>query len=79
VLQGVGAGATIGTQDRRLATTESVTTCLSSHNVQEIRTLCSEIPVIAKGRVVYTGSTQALGGDIDTFKEKLVALLTHGA
>ena len=56
-----------------------MTTRLSSHNVQEIRTLCSEIPVIAKGRVVYTGSTQALGGDIDTFKEKLVALLTHGA
>ena len=56
-----------------------MTTRLSSHNVQEIRTLCSEILLIAKGRLVYTGSAQALGGDIDTFKEKLVALLTHGA
>jgi ABC-2 type transport system ATP-binding protein len=64
---------------RRLATTESVTTFLSSHDAQEIRTLCSEVGVIAKGRVVYTGPTQALGGDIDTFEEKLIALLTPGA
>jgi len=63
---------------RRLATTEGVTTFLSSHDAQEIRTLCSEISVIAKGRLVYTGPTQALGSDIDTFEEKLIALLTHG-
>jgi ABC-2 type transport system ATP-binding protein len=36
---------------RRLATTEGVTTFLSSHDAQEIRTLCSEISVIAKGRL----------------------------
>ena len=63
---------------RRMATTEGVTTFLSSHDAQEIRTLCSEISVIAKGRLVYTGPTQALGSDIDTFEEKLIALLTHG-
>jgi ABC-type multidrug transport system ATPase subunit len=63
---------------RKLAETESVTTFLSSHDAQEIRTLCSEISVIARGRLVYTGPTQALGGDIDTFEEKLIALLTHG-
>jgi hypothetical protein len=28
--------------------------------------------------LVYTGPTQALGSDIDTFEEKLIALLTHG-
>jgi ABC-2 type transport system ATP-binding protein len=62
---------------RRLASTENVTTFLSSHDAQEIRTLCSEISVIAQGRLVYTGPTQALGSDIDTFEEQLVALLTH--
>jgi ABC-2 type transport system ATP-binding protein len=64
---------------QRLATTESVTTFLSSHDAQEIRTLCSEISVIAKGRLVYTGPTHVLGADIDTFEERLIALLTHGA
>ena len=39
---------------RRLAATENVTTFLSSHDAQEIRSLCSEISVIANGRVVYT-------------------------
>jgi ABC-2 type transport system ATP-binding protein len=62
---------------RRLAATENVTTFLSSHDAQEIRTLCSEISVIAKGRLVYTGPTHALGSDIDTFEEQLIALLTH--
>ena len=64
---------------RRLAATENVTTFLSSHDAQEIRTLCSEISVIAKGRLVYTGATGALGSDIDTFEERLIALLTHGS
>jgi ABC-2 type transport system ATP-binding protein len=64
---------------RRLATTENVTTFLSSHDAQEIRTLCSQISVIAKGRLVYAGPTRTLGGDIDSFEERLVALLTHGS
>jgi ABC-type multidrug transport system ATPase subunit len=64
---------------RRLAATERVTTFLSSHDAQEIRTLCTEISVIAKGRLVYTGPAQALGGDIDTFEERLISLLTQGA
>ncbi len=42
---------------RTLAATEQVTTFLSSHDAQEIRSLCSEISVIASGRVVYTGAT----------------------
>ena len=62
---------------RRLAANENVTTFLSSHDAQEIRTLCSEISVIAKGRVVYTGATQQLGADIDAFEERLVELLTQ--
>jgi ABC-type uncharacterized transport system ATPase subunit len=41
----------------------------AANDAQEIRTLCSEISVIAKGRLVYTGPTQALGSDIDTFEE----------
>lgn len=62
---------------RRLAATEHVTTFLSSHDAQEIRTLCSEISVIAKGRLVYTGATRQLGEDIDTFENRLIALLTQ--
>jgi ABC-2 type transport system ATP-binding protein len=63
---------------RRLATNENVTTFLSSHDAQEIRSLCSEISVIAKGRLVYTGATAELGADLDAFEERLIALLTHG-
>ena len=62
---------------RRLATTESVTTFLSSHDAQEIRSLCSEISVIARGRLVHTGATRELGGDIDAFEEALVGMLTQ--
>jgi len=62
---------------RRLAATESVTTFLSSHDAQEIRSLCSEISVIAGGRLVHTGATQEMGGDIDAFEETLVAMLTQ--
>jgi ABC-2 type transport system ATP-binding protein len=60
-----------------LAAQEKVTTFLSSHDAQEIRTLCSEISVIAKGKLVYTGATHELGADLDTFEERLVELLTH--
>jgi ABC-2 type transport system ATP-binding protein len=62
---------------RRLAANEQVTTFLSSHDAQEIRSLCSEISVISKGRLVYTGPTQQLGADIDAFEERLIELLTH--
>jgi ABC-2 type transport system ATP-binding protein len=61
---------------RRLAANESVTTFLSSHDAQEIRSLCSEISVIAKGKIVYTGATRELGDDLDAFEERLVQLLT---
>jgi ABC-2 type transport system ATP-binding protein len=62
---------------RRLAATENVTTFLSSHDAQEIRSLCSEISVIANGRVIYTGLTGELGPDLDTFEERLIGLLTR--
>jgi ABC-2 type transport system ATP-binding protein len=62
---------------RRLAATEDVTTFLSSHDAQEIRSLCSEISVIAKGRLVHTGATREMGADIDSFEERLIALLTQ--
>ena len=62
---------------RRLAATESVTTFLSSHDAQEIRSLCSEISVIAKGRLVHTGATREMGGDIDAFEERLIEMLTQ--
>ena len=45
---------------RRLAANEGVTTVLSSHDAQEIRSLCSEISVIGNGRLVYTGATARL-------------------
>jgi ABC-2 type transport system ATP-binding protein len=62
---------------RRLAATESVTTFLSSHDAQEIRTLCSEISVIAGGRLVHTGVTREMGGDLDAFEECLIGMLTQ--
>jgi ABC-2 type transport system ATP-binding protein len=62
---------------RRLAANEGVTTFLSSHDAQEIRSLCSEISVIARGRLVFTGSTAALGADLDAFEERLIQLLTQ--
>ena len=62
---------------RRLAATENVTTFLSSHDAQEIRSLCSEISVIARGRLVYTGATRELGNDIDAFEDRLIGLLTQ--
>jgi len=61
---------------RRLAARENVTTFLSSHDAQEIRSLCSQITVIARGRLVYSGATRELGNDIDSFEERLVELLT---
>ncbi|MEO8481979.1 MAG: ABC transporter ATP-binding protein [Acidobacteriota bacterium] len=61
---------------RRLAETEQVTTFLSSHDTQEIRTLCSHISVLAAGRVVYTGATRELGDDLDTFEDRLIGMLT---
>jgi ABC-2 type transport system ATP-binding protein len=64
---------------RDLAAREQVTTFLSSHDAQEIRSLCSEISVIATGRLVYTGSTRELGADLDAFEEQLIELLTHQA
>jgi ABC-2 type transport system ATP-binding protein len=62
---------------RRLAANEEVTTFLSSHDAQEIRSLCSEISVIANGRVVYTGATRELGDNLDAFEERLIELLTR--
>ena len=62
---------------RRLAMEDQVTTFLSSHDAQEVRSLCSEISVVSAGRVVYTGSTRDLGADLDTFEDRLVELLTQ--
>src|SRR5262249_20323329 len=62
---------------RRLAATEDVTTCLSGHDSHEMRSLCQEISVIAKGEIVYSGATQELGGDLDAFETRLIELLTQ--
>jgi ABC-2 type transport system ATP-binding protein len=62
---------------RDLAAHERVTTFLSSHDAQEIRGLCSQISVIAGGKLVYTGATRDLGADLDAFEERLIELLTH--
>src|ERR1700761_3391509 len=48
---------------RRLAVEENVTTFLSSHDSHEIRSLCEQISVISRGRLVYTGATRDLGAD----------------
>ena len=62
---------------RNLAAQEQVTTFLSSHDAQEIRSLCSEVSVIARGKLVYTGATHELGADLEAFEERLIELLTH--
>jgi ABC-2 type transport system ATP-binding protein len=62
---------------RDLGARESVTTFLSSHDAQEIRALCAQISVIAKGKVVFTGPTRDLGADLDTFESQLIELLTR--
>jgi len=62
---------------RRLAVDENVTTFLSSHDSHEIRSLCDEISVIARGKLVYTGATRDLGADLDAFEECLIRLLTQ--
>lgn len=62
---------------RRLAAENDVTTFLSSHDTQEVRSLCGEISVIAHGRIVYTGTVGALGRDLDEFEERLIGLLTQ--
>ncbi len=62
---------------RRLASEDNVTTFLSSHDAQEVRSLCSEISVISNGRVVHTGPTRELGADLDSFEERLIELLTN--
>ena len=61
---------------RDLAAREKVTTFLSSHDAQEIRSLCSQISVIASGRLAYSGPTSELGADLDSFEERLIELLT---
>lgn len=61
---------------RRLAAEQNVTTFLSSHDAQEIRSLCSEISILAHGRIVFTGATKDLGADLDAFEERLIQLLT---
>ena len=62
---------------RRLAAGENATIFLSSHDAHEIRSLCDQISVIAKGRLVYTGATADLGADLDAFEERLIELLTQ--
>jgi ABC-2 type transport system ATP-binding protein len=64
---------------QELAAREQVTTFLSSHDAQEIRTLCTEISVITSGRLVFTGPARDLGADLDSFEERLIELLVAGA
>lgn len=63
---------------RELAKQEQVTTFLSSHDAHEIQSLCDEISVIARGRIVFTGPTHELGADLNTFEGRLIELLTRG-
>ena len=63
---------------RELAEREYVTTFLSSHDAQEIRTLCAEVSVIARGRLVFTGATADIGEDLESFEDRLIELLTVG-
>ena len=64
---------------RLVAREEGMTVFLSSHEVREIRSLCDEITVIAKGGIVHRGPTSALGAsDVDA-EQELVRLLESDA
>ena len=39
--------------------------------------LCTQISVISKGKLVFTGPTRDLGADLDSFEERLIELLTR--
>ena len=41
------------------------------------RVASPEISVIAAGRLVHTGATRDMGGDIDAFEERLIGMLTQ--
>jgi ABC-type multidrug transport system ATPase subunit len=59
--------------------TENVTTFLSSHDAQEVRSLCRAMSVIAKGRFVYTGATRELGAKLEPSAHPLLDLLLQRA
>jgi ABC-2 type transport system ATP-binding protein len=61
---------------RDLAERENVTTFLSSHDAQEIRTLCAEVTVITRGKLVFTGATRDLGANLESFEDRLIEFLT---
>jgi ABC-2 type transport system ATP-binding protein len=61
----------------RLAENENDTIFLSSHDAHEIRSLCDEISVIARGKLVYSGPAKDLGDDLDTFENRLIELLMN--
>ena len=61
---------------RDLAERDNVTTFLSSHDTQEIRSLCTQISVISRGRIVYSGAAADLGGNLEAFEDRLIQLLT---
>jgi len=64
---------------RDVAIERGMTIFLSSHEVREIRSLCDEITVIAKGGIVHRGPTSALGAsDVDA-EQELVRLLESDA
>lgn len=63
---------------RGLADAQRVTLFVSSHEVREIRTLCDDLAVIAKGRIVYQGSARTLGATEGEFEDALVELLQGG-
>ena len=63
---------------RLVAREEGVTLFLSSHEVREIRALCDELAVIAKGRLAYRGKASALGDTEEDFEDALVKLLRDG-
>src|SRR5262249_28293398 len=84
VLLLIGGLATVSSQETwkllgDLAARDGVTMFPSSHDAQEVRSWCTEISVIAKGRLVFTGPTNELGDDLDSFEENLIGLLTRAA
>ena len=63
---------------KRLCREERMTIFLSSHDVMEIRALCDNLAVLAKGRIVYRGNLAALGRTPEAFEQTLIRLLEAG-
>jgi ABC-2 type transport system ATP-binding protein len=71
----VRSAVTIREDLRRLAENEQVTVFLTSHNMAEVETLCSQIAVIQRGQLVAKGTPEELKARISGYR---IEITGHG-